>query len=96
MEDRDILLIQETKCAGKNAEDILKRCLRNCESYKMDFKGVSGGLAILWNPFTVILDQDFSTPSTITTYYRAIGLDKEGMITNAYGSQDNQDKDLFI
>jgi exonuclease III len=96
MEDPDILLIQETKCAGKTAEDILKRCWRNCESYQMDSKGASGGLAILWNPATVILDQGFSTPSTITMHYRAIGSDKEGMITNAYGPQNNQDKDLFL
>jgi exonuclease III len=96
MEDPDIFLIQETKCAGKTAEDIIKRCWRNCESYQTDSKGASGGLAILWNPATVILDQGLSTPCTITTHYRAIGSDKEGMITNAYGPQNNQDKDLFL
>jgi exonuclease III len=96
MEDPDILLIQETKCAGKTAEDILKRCWRNCDSYQTDSKGASGGLAILWNPATVILDQGFSTSNTITTHYRAIGSDKEGMITNAYGPQNSQDKDLFL
>jgi hypothetical protein len=51
----------------------------------MDSKQASRGLAILWNPTIVILDQGFSTPSTITTHYRAIGSDKEGMITKAYG-----------
>ena len=29
-------------------------------------------------------------------HYRAIGSDKEGMITNAYGPQNNQDKDIFL
>jgi hypothetical protein len=62
----------------------------------MDSKWASGGLAILWNPTTVILDQGLSTPCTIKTHYKAIGLDKEGMITNAYGPQNNQDKDLFL
>jgi exonuclease III len=96
MEDPDILLMQETKCAGQTAEDIIKRCWRNYESYQTDSKGASRGLAILWNPATVILDQGFSTPSTITVHYRAIGSDKEGMITNAYGPQNSRDKDLFL
>jgi hypothetical protein len=85
MEDPDIFLIQETKCAGKTAEDIIKRCWRNCESYKIDSKGASGGLSILWNHSIVILDQGLSTPCTITMNYRAISSNKEGMITNAYG-----------
>ena len=64
MEDPDIFLIQETKCARKTVEDIIKICWRNCESYQTDSKGASGGLPILWNPATVILDQGFSTPCT--------------------------------
>jgi exonuclease III len=96
MEDPDILLLQETKCMGKTTEDILKICWCNCESYHLDSKGAIGGLAILWNPATVILDQGFSTPSTLTAHYRAIGSDKDGMITNAYGPHNNQDKDLFL
>jgi exonuclease III len=96
MEDPDTFLIQERKCAGKTAEDIIKRCWHKCESYQTDSKGSLGGLAILWNPITVILDQGLSTPCTITTHYIAIGSDKEGMITNAYGPQNNQDKDLFL
>jgi hypothetical protein len=81
---------------GKIAEDILKKCWRNCNFYHLDSKGIAGGLAILWNPTTVILDQGFSTPSTLTTHYRAIGSDKDGLITNAYGPQNCQDKDLFL
>jgi exonuclease III len=96
MENPDIFLIQEIKCAGQTAEDIIKRCWRNCESYQIKSKGASGGLTILWNPSTVILDQGLSSPCTITTHYRAIGLDKEEIITNAYGPQINQDTDLFL
>jgi exonuclease III len=96
MEDPDILLLQETKCMGKTMEEIFKRCWRTCDSYHTDSKGTAGGLAILWNPATVILDQGFSTPGTLTAHYRAIGSDKDGLITNAYGPQNNQDKDLFL
>jgi exonuclease III len=96
MEDPDIFLIQETKCAGKNAEEIIKICWSNYKSYQMDSKGASGGPTFLWNLTAFILDQGFSTPCTITVHYIAIGSDKEGMITNAYGPQNNQDKDLFL
>jgi len=96
MEDPNILLIQETKCARKTIEDILKRHWCNYESYQTDSKGASRGLAILWNLTTFILDQGFSTSNTITTHYRAIGSEKEGMITNAYGLQNIQDKDPFL
>jgi exonuclease III len=96
MEDPDILLLQETKCTGKIAEEIFKRCWHTCDSYHTDSKGVAGGLAILWNPATVILDQGFSTSGTLTAHYRAIGSEKDGLITNAYGPQNNQDKDLFL
>jgi hypothetical protein len=33
---------------------------------------------------------------TLTTHFRVIGSNKEGMITNAYGPQSAQDKDLFM
>jgi hypothetical protein len=85
MKDPNIFLIQETKCAWKTIENIIKRCWCNCESYQIDSKGPSRGLAILWNPTIVILDQGFAIPSTITMHYRAVGSNKEGMITNAYG-----------
>jgi hypothetical protein len=81
---------------GKISEDILKKYWRHCNFFHSDSKGVGGGLAILWNPATVILDQGLSTPSTLTTHYRAIGSNKHGLITNAYGPQNFQDKDLFL
>jgi hypothetical protein len=57
---------------------------------------VAGGLAILWNPNSVILNQGLSTPGTLTTHYRAIGSDKNGWITNAYGPQTIQEKEIFL
>jgi len=89
MEDPNILLIQETKSAVQTTEDSLKRCWHNCDSYQTESKGASGGLAILWKPATVILDQVFSSSNTITAHSRAIGLNKEGMITNAYGPKNS-------
>jgi exonuclease III len=56
----------------------------------------AGGLAILWNPNSVILNQGLSTPGSLTAHYRAIGSDKDGWITNAYGPQIIQEKELFL
>jgi hypothetical protein len=55
-----------------------------------------GGLAILWNPTTVIIDNPFSTVGTIMTHFKVIGSTKEGEITNAYGPQSTQDKENFL
>jgi hypothetical protein len=33
---------------------------------------------------------------TLTVHFRALGSNKDGMITNAYGPQSAQDKDLFL
>jgi exonuclease III len=92
MEDPDILLLQETKCAGQIVEAIFIKCWCNYNSYHTDLKGVGGGLAILWNPNSVILNQGLSTLGTLTTHYRSIGSDKYGWITNAYGPQTIPEK----
>jgi len=34
--------------------------------------------------------------STLIVHFRALGSNKDGMITNAYGPQSAQDKDLFL
>jgi exonuclease III len=96
VEDPDILLLQETKCAGPIVEDIFRRCWRQRKHYHLDSKGAAGGLSILWNPTTVIMDQALSTTNTLTAHYRAIGSDKDGIITNAYGPQSSQEKYLFL
>jgi exonuclease III len=96
VENPDILLLQETKCVGEEAEDIFWRCWRVCDSIHMDSNGVAGGLEILWNPTTVIIDQPFSTVGMLMTHFKVIGSTKEGMITNAYGPQSAQDKELFL
>jgi exonuclease III len=57
---------------------------------------VAGGLAILWNPTTIILELAYSTTGMLSTHYRAIGSSKSGVITNAYGPQLTQEKYYFL
>jgi exonuclease III len=95
-ENPDILLLQETKCAGREAESIFRSSWRGGEFLFQDSVGAAGGLAILWNPQTVTLIHPFSTKDTLTAYFRVIASSKEGAITNVYGPQSIQDKEGFI
>jgi exonuclease III len=94
--DLDILFIQETKCVGIAAEEVLARCWRQSSFVYNDSKGAARGIAILWNPTIVVLDNFFSTTWTISARYRVMGSNKEGILTNAYGPQSPQEKDNFL
>jgi exonuclease III len=95
-ENPDILMLQETKCAGTEAETIFQRIWRGCDFIQTDSSGASGGLAILWNPSNTTLSRPFSTIGTITTHFEVTGSNQEGTITNVYGPQSQQEKDKFM
>ena len=96
VENPDVLLLKETKCAGLEAKTIFRRSWRCCDLYHQDSMGASGGLDILWNPHTVMLNKLFSMTGTLATYFTVTGSTKEGAITNVYGPQSAQDKESFI
>jgi exonuclease III len=58
-EQPDILLLQETKCAGEEASQILKKCWKQANLVEIDAKGAAGGLVVLWNPVTVLMEGFF-------------------------------------
>jgi exonuclease III len=87
-ENPDIVMLQETKCAGLEAEHIFKRLWKDCSYFYLDAAGASGGLAILWNPRHIALEEPFSTAGTLTARYAVIGSNHEGTITNVYGPQN--------
>ena len=95
-EKPDILLLQETKCRGAEAETIFQCIWRECNSITTDSTGASGGLAILWNPSNIIISKPFSTIGTIMAHFEVIVSNQEGAITNVYGPHNHQDKDKFI
>jgi exonuclease III len=72
-ETPDILMLQETKCTGLEAESIMQRIWKGCQSFYTDSVGVAGGLAILWNPNHTILSGPFSTAGTLSTHFEIIG-----------------------
>jgi exonuclease III len=95
-ENPDILMLQETKCAGTEAETIFQRIWRECNSISTDSTGASGGLAILWNPSNISISKPFSTVGTITAHFEVTGSNQEGAITNVYGPHSQQDKDKLM
>jgi exonuclease III len=92
----DILLLQETKCVGEEMNQILSRCWKQGKMMNIDSKGAAGGLAILWNPNTVLLENFFTTRWTISAEYRLIGSNKPSFLTNVYGPATQGDKLNFI
>jgi exonuclease III len=68
-ENLDILLIHETKCVEEETKEIFQRCWRHCNSIHTDSNGATWGLAILWNPASVIIDQPFATVGTLSVHF---------------------------
>jgi hypothetical protein len=58
--------------------------------------GTAGGLAILWNPSTTIMENFITTRWSITADYRLIGSNKPGHLSNVYGPASSRDKQAFL
>ena len=49
-EKPDMVFLQETKCTIQKQNELTKRLSRHLEHLAVEGTGMSGGLAILWNP----------------------------------------------
>jgi exonuclease III len=78
VENPDLLLLQETKCAGAEAEIIFQRIWRDCNFISTDAAGASGGLAILWNPASIRVYNPFSTVGTLTASFQSLARTRRG------------------
>jgi hypothetical protein len=58
--------------------------------------GAAGGLALLWNPSSVTLENFFTTKWSISAAYRLIGSNKPDYLTNVYGPTTSRDKHAFL
>jgi len=76
--------------------DILTQCCKQVNTIHTYSSGTFGGLFILWNPTTLILEVFLITKWTISTDYKAIGLDKDGLITNVYRPLIQPNKKRFL
>jgi hypothetical protein len=62
----------------------------------IDAIGMVNGLAILWNPIFVLMENLFTTRWEISVEYILIGSNRLGFITNVYGPATQRDKVTFI
>lgn len=87
-----IVLIQETKCSSSTIDSLSSKVWAGSSSIAVDSSGASGGLAILWNPQVVSLDNFHATLHLIQATFHLIGTSIHGHLTNVYFPQTIQQK----
>jgi Rad3-related DNA helicase len=90
------MLHQETKCNIKDIDRLLPYCWKQGKAVSIAATGTTGGLAILWNPNTNIMENFITTKWSITTTCRLIGSNKPGHLSNVYGLASTRDKKAFL
>jgi exonuclease III len=95
-EKPDIVLLQETKCTTEDIDRLLPYCWKQGEATSTAAIGTAGGLAILWNTNSLLLENFVTTKWSITADYRLIGSNKPGHLTNVYGPANPRDKQAFL
>jgi exonuclease III len=90
------MLLQETKCTTEDIDRLLPYCWKQGEAVSRANTGTVGGLAMLWNPNTTIMENFITTNWSITVAYRLIGSNKPGHLTNVYGPANPRDKQAFL
>jgi exonuclease III len=92
----DVVMLQETKCTSEDINRLLPYYWKQGGVVSIDAAGTAGGLAILWNTNTVLLENFCTTRWSITADYRLIGSDKPGHLTSVYGPATPRDKQAFL
>jgi exonuclease III len=95
-EQPNILLLQETKWVGEEDSQILSKCWKQAKLVEVDAKGAAGGIVILWNPSTILMEGLFTSKWTITTSFRLIGSNKPYFVMNFYDPATPGDKEAFL
>jgi exonuclease III len=92
----DIVMLQETKCTTEDINRLLPYLWKQGEVVSIDAMGTAGGLALLWNTNSTLMDTFYTTRWSITAAYRLIGSDKPGHLTTVYGPATPRDKQTFL
>ena len=75
---------------------ILSKCWKHGKMMTTNCIGTTGGLAILWNPSIVLLENFFTTRWKISVKYTLISSNKSSYLTNVYVPATQGDKLNFI
>jgi exonuclease III len=76
----DIVLLQETKCGKGNIRRISQRTWPDCEARWIVVEGESGGVATLWDPDTLNMEDFSSRHKLLTLKFKMKGLEEGGYI----------------
>jgi exonuclease III len=96
VEKSDIVLLQETKCTTKDINRLLPYYWKQGEAISTAATGTTGGLAILWNTNSLLMENFITTKWSITANYRLIGSNKPGHLNNVYVPANPRDKQAFL
>jgi exonuclease III len=96
VEKPDIMLLQETKCTTEDIDRLLPYCWKQGEAVSTVATCTAGGLAILWNTNSMLMENFVTTKWSITADYRLIGSNKPGHLTNVYRPANPRDKQAFL
>jgi len=96
LEKPDMIILQETKCSEINLQNFIQKSWKKARAIATDAKGNSGGLAIIWDPNILHMEGFFSSMHTLSGWYRVIGTNQMGVITNVYGPQQINQMVIFL
>jgi len=91
-EKPSLVFLQETKSNNTAIERILNKVWSGNCSVSVDASGASGGLAILWDPQVLTLQDFHATHFLIQASFHLIGTNIHGHLSNLYFPQNLQQK----
>lgn len=91
-EKPSIFFLQETKSSNTAIEKVRNKIWAGSSALSVDASGASGGLAILWNPKTLSLNDFHATHHLIQASFHLIGTNIHGHLSNVYFLQNIQQK----
>lgn len=92
LEKPAIVFLQETKSTNVFLEKILRKAWPGSRSVSVDGLGASGGLAIVWNPQSITLQDLHASRNFIQSSFHILGTEIHGILTNTYFPQDLHQK----
>lgn len=90
------VLIQETKSDQNTMTAIANKCWRNNEVSVAAANGSARGLALLWDPLQIALENRLQTDNYISAHYKILDSQEQGYISNVYGLANPLLKGSFL
>eukprot|EP00253_Pinus_taeda_P033811 PITA_33811 len=90
------MILQETKILVTQLAEIVDKSNLPYQVIGQDAIGAAGGIAILWNPNEIILDNWSCMNGSITGLGRIVGTPQQVIITGVYGPPSSGRREQFI